>query len=129
VSALSRTRQTIVLIDDDESVRRALQRLLRAAGWHVETFAAAEQFLDSLAQPAPACLVVDVHLPGLSGLELHQRLQAEGRAVPVVFISAFGDERMRAQAREAGAIAFLDKPFQEECLLEAVAQAAAGTEC
>ena len=69
--------------------------------------------------------MLDVWLPGLSGLELHERLQAEGRAIPVVFISAFGDEQTRAQARAAGAIAFLDKPFKEQCLLEAVAQAAA----
>jgi len=119
------TGQKVVIIDDDESVRKALRRLLRSAGASPETFATAEEFLDAAAQPAPACLILDVHLPGLSGLELQKRLTAEGRCVPVVFITAYGDGRMRDLALRAGAIAFLQKPFEERLLLDAVVRAMA----
>jgi FixJ family two-component response regulator len=114
----------VFIIDDDPSVRRALRRLLRAAGWSVATFANAEEFVDSPAEIAPGCLVVDVHLPGLSGLELQARLRAEGRDLPIVFITAYEDSLARTEALQAGAIAFLQKPFNDGLLLDAVERAA-----
>ncbi len=86
----------------------------------METFATAEEFLQCPAQPAPDCLVLDVHLPGLSGLELQERLKADGRDIPVVFISAYAEECVREQALRAGAVAFLPKPLDEQALLDAV---------
>jgi FixJ family two-component response regulator len=120
---MSPSRQTVVLIDDDESVRRALGRLLRSAGLALEAFATAEEFLQAAGRREPDCLILDVHLPGLSGLELQARLAAEGRCVPVVFITAFAEEQVRGPALRAGAIAFLAKPFEERSLLDAVARA------
>jgi FixJ family two-component response regulator len=120
---MSRTGRTIAIIDDDESVCRALRRLIRTAGWSVATFASAEEFLAAPEQPAPAVLILDVHLPALSGLELQQRLIAEGRNTPIVFITAFAEEEARAEALRGGAIAFLAKPFEEQALLDALKQA------
>ncbi len=117
------TGQPVFIIDDDESVRTALRRLLRAVGRSVETFATAEEFLGSAPQQQSGCIVIDVHLPGLGGLELQQRLTAGGCGVPVIFISGYMDERVRALALQAGAIAFLHKPFEDQALLDAVAQA------
>jgi FixJ family two-component response regulator len=120
----------ITIIDDDESVRRALRRLIKSLGLNVETFATPEEFLEGLIvhdsqaevlAPAPArCLILDVHLPGLSGLELQRRLNAEAKNVPIVFITAYPDDRARDQAMQAGAVAFLYKPFEEQALLNAV---------
>jgi FixJ family two-component response regulator len=120
---MSAARQTVCVIDDDASVLRALGRLLRSVGFHAATFPTAEAFLECAEAAAARCLVVDVHLPGLGGLDLQERLRAEGRDVPVVFITAFGDERARARALRAGALAFLEKPFGEQALLDAVQQA------
>jgi len=122
---VSPTQQTIAIIDDDASVRRALRRLIRAVGLNAETFATAEEFLQAPLQPAPDCLILDVHLPGLSGFELQERLAAEGRGVPIVFITAFADDRVRGLARQGSAIAFLEKPFEEQSLLDAVTRALA----
>jgi FixJ family two-component response regulator len=105
------------------SVRRALQRLLRSAGLAVETFATAKAFLEVVGQPPPACLVVDICLPGLSGFELQERLASEGWRIPIVFITAPKDEQARRQALAAGALDFLAKPFDEEVLLDALAVA------
>src|SRR5207302_3974122 len=125
VEPMPRPSPTTVLIDDDESVRKALGRLLRSAGMTVLGFATAEEFLQTAPPPAPDCLILDVHLPGLSGLELQKRLAAEGCDVPVVFITAFADDTAREQALRAGALAFLQKPFEEQLLLDAVNQAVA----
>jgi FixJ family two-component response regulator len=121
---------TIAIIDDDESVRRALRRLINLLGLHVETFATAEDFLENpfiSGSPPEAhpfepfrCLILDVHLPGMSGLELQERLKAEGRDVAIVFITAYPNDRARTQALRAGAIAFLHKPFDEKALVDAV---------
>jgi FixJ family two-component response regulator len=120
-----RTSQpTIAIIDDDASVRSALGRLVRAAGLGTTTFASAEQFLEACGS-APALLVLDVHLPGLSGLELQARLNAEGRGLPVVFITAYADEPLRQAALAAGCAAFLPKPFEEQELLGAIREALA----
>ena len=115
---------TIFVIDDDESVRKALRRLLRSAGLGVQTFASAEDFLNA-ALPMPDCLVLDVRMPGgLSGLELQQRLARGGPCIPIVFITGHEDQQARQQAMAAGAIDFLQKPFDDQRLLEAVARAA-----
>jgi FixJ family two-component response regulator len=119
---VSQTDLTVAVIDDDASVRRALGRLLRSAGLTVETFATAEAFLRAGARP-PACLVLDVRLPGLSGLELQARLAAEGRRIPIVFITGHEDDQARHQALAAGALDFLAKPFDEGALLGALAVA------
>jgi len=116
------TLQVICIIEDDESVRRALRRLIRSVGLEVEAFATAEEFLESIEQTIPICLILDVNLPGLNGLELQRRLQAEGRNIPVVVITAYANEEMREQALKAGAIAFLPKPFEERIILQAVSR-------
>ncbi len=117
---------TVIIIDDDDSVRRALRRLMKSVGLNVETFANAEEFLEVLAQWPPqaevpqTCLILDLHLPGLSGLELQSRLNAEGKNLPVVFVTAYTDDLARERALQAGTIAFLQKPFEERALLDAV---------
>jgi FixJ family two-component response regulator len=126
---VSHASPTIAVIDDDESVRRALRRLLRSTGLAVVTFATAEAFLEDGSQPPPDCLVLDVRLPGLSGLELQQRLAAAGRHIPIVFITAHEDEQTRRQALAAGALEFLAKPFHEEVLLDALTVALGRKDC
>jgi FixJ family two-component response regulator len=120
---MSRTRQTVFLVDDDASVRKALCRLIRSTGLDVATFATAEEFLQAAPPPAPDCLILDVHLPGLSGLDLQQRLTAEGRGLPVVFITAYGEGSAREQALRGGAVAFLQKPIEGQALLDAIGRA------
>jgi FixJ family two-component response regulator len=120
---MSRSVETVFIIDDDESVRRAVGRLIRSAGWNAETFATAEEFLGHPGRAAPGCLVLDLHLPGLCGLGLQERLRAEGGRVPIVFISADPDAPARERALRAGAVAFLQKPFEEQELLGAVRRA------
>jgi FixJ family two-component response regulator len=117
---MAESLQVICIIEDDESVRRALRRLIRSIGMDVEAFASAEEFLESIEEILPSCLILDVNLPGLNGLELQRRLQAEGRKIPFVVITAYANEKLREQAFEAGAIAFLPKPFEELTLLQAV---------
>lgn len=114
----------IFVIDDDRSVRRALSRLVRAAGMEVQTFAGAEEYVET-AQTDPDCLVVDVCMPGMGGLQLQQWLSARGRLVPIVFITSHEDEFARRAALAGGAIAFLQKPFDETALLDAIASALA----
>ena len=115
--------RTVVVVDDDESVCRALGRLLRSAGLCARTYGSAEEFLQAGGQSVPSCLILDVHLPGLSGPQLWARLNAKGRAAPAVYISADSDDRLREAAMGAGAIAFLPKPFDDQELLDAVARA------
>jgi FixJ family two-component response regulator len=123
---MSQTRHTIFIIDDDESLCRALNRLLTAVDLNVVRFASAEDFLQFTGQPEPGWLILDVHLPGLSGLELQRRLNSEGRRFPVIFITANENEQVREQALRAGAIAFLRKPFDEQSLLDVMNRALAG---
>jgi FixJ family two-component response regulator len=120
---MARLTKTIAIVDDDASVRRALSRLVRSVGLEAEPFATAEEFLDAPRAAAVDCLIVDLQLPGLTGLQLQQRLKTEGRNVPVVFVTAYGNNQVRAQALGAGAVALLDKPFTEQALLEALGQA------
>jgi FixJ family two-component response regulator len=117
---------TVFVIDDDESVRKALLRLLRSAGWSACGFATAEEFLDA-GDPCPgACLVLDVRMPGMSGLELKQLLDQRVHRPPVIFITGCHDEHLRQQAVRAGAAGFLTKPFDDQSLLDAVSGALAG---
>jgi len=122
-NTVPRTPWTVCIIEDDQSVRRALWRLIRSLGLTVQTFVSAEEFLRAGPMLARTCLIVDLHLPGMSGLELQEQLKAEGKNVPIVFITGYGDEHVREQALQAGAIAFLEKPFAEQALVEAVQRA------
>jgi FixJ family two-component response regulator len=115
----------ISVVDDDESIRAAMKTLLRSAGYHVETFASAEDLLHSGAIHKTECLILDVRMPGMDGLELQRRLQADGVRVPVIFITAHDDGRLRRRALEVGAVELLHKPFEAAALL-ATLQAAVG---
>jgi len=113
------------VVDDDASVRESLENLLRSAGLKVQTFGSAQEFLTSNRPDAPACLVLDVQLPGASGLDLQGELAKSGETIPIVFITGYGDIPMSVRAMKAGASEFLTKPFQEEELLNAIRQAIA----
>jgi FixJ family two-component response regulator len=113
----------VILIDDDSSIRRSTERLIRAAGLKVEAFASAKTFLESQQPDGPACLVLDVHMPGLSGLDLQRELAKTDRQWPIIFITGRGDISMSVQAMKAGAVEFLTKPFRDQDLLDAIQQA------
>ena len=113
----------VYVIDDDVSLLRALRRLLDAGGFQVKTFSSAEDFLGCPNPRTPGCLVLDVHLGGLSGLDLHERLLASGRRIPVVFITAHDDAVARERARRTGAIDYLRKPFNDETLIAGIKRA------
>ncbi|MGH7393584.1 MAG: response regulator transcription factor [Candidatus Rokuibacteriota bacterium] len=113
----------VCVVDDDVSLLRALQRLLGAGGFRVKTFASAEDFLASAYPATTGCLVLDVHLGGLSGFELHERLVSAGWPIPVVFITARDDSATRERARCAGAVDYLRKPFDDESLIAGVNRA------
>src|SRR5262249_5803686 len=108
----------ISIIDDDPSVRKATDGLVRALGYRAETFASAEDFLQSGHIDDASCLITDVQMPGLSGVELQTMLNARGTRVPIIFITAFPEDRIRRCVLEAGAIGFLSKPFEESLLIE-----------
>lgn len=110
----------VAVVDDDESVRGALRGLLKTAGLQAQAFASAEDFLNSGLLRQTACLIADIRMPGMSGLELQQRLNAEHCRIPTIFITAHGDAKMRLQAMRAGAVEFLSKPFDDEALLDSV---------
>ena len=112
----------VSIVDDDVSVRRALRRLVRSAGYDVETFASAREFLDSKPPGRTACLVLDIHLQsdGMNGFDLHGRLVTDGAAIPTVFITAHDDVATRERVRQAGAVAYLRKPFDKKTLIEAI---------
>ena len=110
----------IAIVDDDRSVQTALQDLIESEGLSTLCFSSAEQFLDSGAQHKAMCLIVDIRMPGMSGLELQTKLKAERCRIPIIFITAHGDEKMRMQALRAGAVEFMAKPFDDEALLESV---------
>ena len=111
---------TVAVIDDDESYRAAIRRLLKAADIPVQSFESAEDFLDSRQQQKTGCLIADIRMPGMSGLELQSKLNSEHCPIPTIFITAHGDEKIRMQAMRGGAVKFLTKPFDGEILLEAV---------
>ena len=115
----------VCVVDDDAPLRASLQDLLESVGLRVAAFASAQDLLRSARPEVPSCLVLDVRLPGVSGLELQQRLAAGDRALPIIFITGHGDIPMSVQAMKAGAVEFLPKPFREQDLLDAVHQALA----
>jgi FixJ family two-component response regulator len=119
------SRSLVCVVDDDESVRESLGGLLGAVGYAVEVFASAESFLASPSLAHVECLILDVRMPGMSGPELQRELSVRRLGIPIVFITAHGGERLRAQVRDAGAVDCLEKPFSEESLLAAVETALA----
>jgi len=110
----------VAIVDDDELMRGALRGLLKAVGLPARDFASAEEFLESGQQHQTACLITDIRMPGISGLELQAKLNADRCRIPIIFITAHGDEKMRMQAMRGGAVEFLAKPFDDEALLESV---------
>jgi FixJ family two-component response regulator len=115
----------IAIVDDDDSMRSALQGLLKAVGLPAQAFASGEEFLKSGQRQNTACLIADIRMPGMSGLELQAQLNADRCRIPIIFITAHGDEKMRMQALRAGAVEFMAKPFNDEALLESVRAALA----
>jgi FixJ family two-component response regulator len=120
---MTEVEPVVFVVDDDESVRAALDNMLRSAGLHVAVFASAQEFLASPHAKAPGCLILDVRLPGLSGLELQEQLRKSRPDLPIVFITGHGDIPMTVRAMKAGAVEFLTKPFRDDQLLDAVEQA------
>jgi FixJ family two-component response regulator len=118
------TRLLIAVVDDEESIRRALGRLLRSAGHEVRSYASGTEFLGSLSSGCPECLILDVHMPGLTGFEVLARLQTDGVRVPTVVITGFDEPDAEPRAMRLGAVKFLRKPVREDELLEAVDLAA-----
>ena len=120
---MTHTTPSIYVVDDDESARTGLWRLLRSVGFRVKTFVSAQEFLDHGQVENGALLVLDVRMPGISGLELQKILSARGSKLPIIFLTAFEDPQARSEALKAGSIAFLQKPVDEETLLEAIKRA------
>jgi FixJ family two-component response regulator len=113
----------VFVIDDDESIREALNSLIRSVGLSVETFASAQEFLQSPRPDVPACLILDVRMPGLSGLDLQRDLAEANIHIPIIFVTGHGDIPMSVRAMKAGAVEFLTKPFRDQDLLDAIQQA------
>ncbi len=113
----------VFIVDDDISVRESLESMVRQAGWNPQTYSTAQEFLDRQKESVPSCLVLDVSLPGLSGLDLQKQIVDERSAMPIIFITGYGDVPMTVRAMKAGAMEFLTKPFSDEALLSAIEQA------
>ncbi|HXB61011.1 MAG TPA: response regulator transcription factor [Candidatus Acidoferrales bacterium] len=123
-SVVNSTNEALVfVVDDDASMREALSSLIRSAGLQASTFSSAKEFLLQKPPNVPACLVLDVRLPGMSGLELQRELTAANKAIPIIFITGHGDIPMSVRAMKAGAVEFLAKPFRDKDLLQAIRQA------
>jgi len=121
-SAMAAAKSIVFVVDDDVSVRESLELLIQNEGWHPETFESAQQFLGSPRPVVPSCLLLDISLPGLNGLELQKRIAGERAEMPIIFITGHGDVSKTVQAMKAGAVEFLTKPFSDEVLLTAVRQ-------
>jgi FixJ family two-component response regulator len=120
---VSKPESIVFVVDDDASVREAIQSLIRSVGLHVEAFASAQDFLRSKRPDVPGCLVLDIRLPGFSGLQLQRKLADAGIKIPIVFMTGHGDIPMTVKAMKAGAVEFLTKPFRDQDLLDAIQQA------
>jgi FixJ family two-component response regulator len=120
---MSQTMPIVFVVDDDVSVRESLESLVRCAGWQPQTFLSADEFLAHPRAATASCLVLDVTLPGLNGLDLQQRIAADRSDMPIIFISGHGDVRKTVRAMKAGAVEFLTKPFKEHEMLSAIRQA------
>ena len=114
---------TVFIVDDDGRMRAAMQRLLKSVGLHCESFATPQDFLRHKVPDGPSCLVLDVRLPGMSGLEVQQKLTEAGVRIPIIFITGHGDIPMTVQAMKSGAVEFLTKPFRDQDLIDAIQQA------
>jgi FixJ family two-component response regulator len=114
---------TVLIVDDDAQVRESLRNLIRSVGLQVELFASAQEFVQSQPPDSPSCLVLDVRMPGLSGLDLQKQASEAGLEIPIIFITAHGDIPMTVRAMKAGAVEFLTKPFRDQDLLDAIQQA------
>jgi FixJ family two-component response regulator len=119
---VSKPESIVYVVDDDESVREAIQSLIRSVGLHVEAFASAQDFLRSKRPDVPGCLVLDIRLPGFSGLQLQRKLADADIRIPIVFMTGHGDIPMTVKAMKAGAVEFLTKPFRDQDLLDAIQQ-------
>lgn len=120
---MTETEGTVFIVDNDPSMRRSLKRLLRSIGFNVETFASAQEFLSRDPIIGPACLVLDVQMPGLSGLDLQDELAARHRSIPIIFISGHGTIPMSVRAMKGGAADFFTKPFDDQDLVDAIGKA------
>jgi len=120
---MATAKPIVFVVDDDVSVRESLELLLRNEGWQPEMFASAQEFLDRPRASVPSCLLLDISLPGLNGLELQKRIAVERTEMPIIFITGYGDVPKTVQAMKAGAVEFLTKPFNDEQLLTAIRQA------
>src|SRR2546428_10161406 len=118
-------RRVVCIVDDDASLRRGLRNLLMSVGFRVETFQSAEAFLESVHPENTGCVVLDLRMAGMSGLDLLRHLTATGSRIPVIILTAHGDDETRQQSLQSGAVAFLTKPFQSATLLDAVRTALA----
>lgn len=118
--SIERKTRLVAIVDDDESVRTAVHGVLKSVGLNTRSFASAEEFLRSGDQRETGCLITDIRMPGMSGLELQATLAEEDYRIPIIFITAYGDARTRTQAMRAGAVEFLEKPFDDDVLLESV---------
>ena len=116
-------RETVFIVDDDASVREALANLMRSVGLHAQLFASAQEFLKTPQPDSPACLILDVRMPGLGGLDCQRQLAEAGFQIPIIFMTGHGDIPMSVRAMKAGAVDFLTKPFRDQDLLDAVGQA------
>jgi FixJ family two-component response regulator len=126
VATLDGMTKIVAIVDDDESVRIALQGMMKSVDLPAQAFASAEDFLNSGLLHETACLIADIRMPGMSGLDLQAKLKAEHCRIPTIFITAHGDAKMRLQALRAGAVEFLAKPFDDEVLLENIRAALEG---
>lgn len=114
---------TVFIVDDDDRMRAAMQRLLKTVGLHSESFATPQEFLRQKLRDGPSCLVLDVRLPGMSGLEVQRKLNETGAQIPIIFITSHGDIPMTVEAMKSGAVEFLTKPFRDQDLIDAIQQA------
>jgi len=115
-----KTKPIVYIVDDDDSVRRAIKRLIRSAGMEARTYASANEFLESKSEEKNACLITDVKMRGITGLELHQKLIALRSRLPVIYITAFDTEEIRAQAKKAGGVGYFRKPVDDQALLDSI---------
>lgn len=122
-ASVNTQRPTIFVVDDDSAVRDALKLLLRSVGQSVETYGAGQEFLEAYSEDRPGCLVLDIRMPGMSGLELQQKLNEKHSILPIIFITGHGDVPMAVEAMQAGAVDFIQKPFRDQDLIDRINQA------